>query len=76
MMANATQADRPLDNAWLTQADGMLYTQPQRFTIERLQNGRYRLFHYGPNMSGLYETLAQAKRSAQLMLWNDQANGH
>lgn len=49
---------------WITDSDGDLYTSPRLFSVERLPNGLYRLFHYGPGMSELFGSADAAKADA------------
>ena len=48
---------------WHASPDGAVYTTPRKYAIERLANGKYRVFHYGPNLSALYDTLIEAYRA-------------
>jgi hypothetical protein len=38
------------------------YTTPRQYTIERLPNGKFRVFHYGPGLSSLHDSLVEAYR--------------
>lgn len=51
---------------WLVSSDGTVsYTDPRQFSIESLPNGLFRLFHYGPGMASLHDSLEAAKDSAK-----------
>jgi hypothetical protein len=47
---------------WHRSPDSVLYTTPRQYTIERLPNGKFRVFHYGPGLSSLHDSLAEAYR--------------
>lgn len=49
---------------WLVAPSGVLYTEPRQFTIEVLQNGLFRLYHYGPGMSSVHPTMDAAQQAA------------
>ena len=46
---------------WRRTDDGsVFYTTPREYSIERLDNGYFRVFHYGPGLSSLHATLVDA----------------
>lgn len=69
LAASGVSESRPALEWHETDAEGtghVWYTLGRdRFSIEHLPNGYYRLYHYGPGLSDLHGTLDAAKRAAE-----------